>query len=166
MNPLAWLRVRKHLAIIVGLLTLFAHLVVYGCIWVGLELDGGISRHELAEILIPLSSGYAVAVITYVVMDGARPATPDDLKDIRSGMFVFLALSGPLMLILGMLGFTLLINSGAIYTGLPVADRSPDGARNVLAGLAAATAALQGLFVPALFGAQPGHAKSDAPEPE
>ncbi|MAB70137.1 MAG: hypothetical protein CMH89_10960, partial [Oceanicaulis sp.] len=77
MNPLAWLRVRKHLAIIVGLLTLFAHLVVYGCIWVGLELDGGISRHELAEILIPLSSGYAVAVITYVVMDGARPATPD-----------------------------------------------------------------------------------------
>ena len=55
MNPLAWLRVRKHLAIIVGLLTLFAHLVVYGCIWVGLELDGGISRHELAEILIPLT---------------------------------------------------------------------------------------------------------------
>lgn len=162
MNPLAWIRVKKHLAIVVGLMTLLAHIVVYGCIWAGLELDGGVGRGELAEILIPLSSGYAVAVITYVVMDGSRPATSEDRKDIRSGMFVLLALAGPLMLIFGMLGLTVLINSGAIYTGPPTDTRSPEAARNVLAGLAAATAALQGLFVPALFGTQAPDAPRDA----
>lgn len=159
---LSWLRVKKHLALAVGGLTLIAHAMVYLSLAV-IELDEVVvQRADLRNIMIPLTAGYAMAVLSYFFTDGAKPAEGDELKEVRSVGYVALAVLGPLLLITLTPLYTLLVNGTALFqepnmTASGEASAYPnvvsESAKNAFLALAAASGAIQGLSVPALFGA-------------